>query len=340
MNVEDFDPDAPGIVNGNYFGLPFTASNAELVLLSVPWDVTVSYGEGAADAPEAMIEASLQVDLFDFHNPDSWKQGIATIPVNKKVAVLNSQLREKAIRVIESYDDGSENKEEIRELVSEINRSSEWLNEYVYSESMRYLLDKRKVAVVGGDHSVPFGLIKALGERHENFGILHIDAHADLRESYEGFEYSHASVMFNVLKKISSVSKLVQVGVRDLGKKEFELACLDERVTLFDDHRISAAMFKGGSWDSVCEDILGELPEKVYVSFDIDGLSPENCPGTGTPVPGGLSFREASYLLNKARESGKEIIGFDLCEVSPSGDDELDANIGARMLYKLCNLIL
>lgn len=341
MNLDNFDPDAPGIANGNYFGLPFTPDDAGLVLVSVPWDVTVSYGEGTAGAPKAMINASLQIDLFDLHNPEGWKKGIATVPLSDKVAILSNQLRSKAREVIESYEEGREDSHEIRQQVAEINRGSQWLNRYVYDQAAKYLSGNRKVAVVGGDHSVPFGLIKALGDIHENFGILHIDAHADLREAYEGFTYSHASIMYNVLKEIPSVSKLVQVGVRDLGEKEYKFASDDPRISQFNDYTISNAMFGGMTWDAVCENIMNELPDKVYVSFDIDGLSPENCPGTGTPVPGGLSFREAVYLVNKVRESGKEIVGFDLCEVaSASRDDEFEANIGARILYKLCNLTL
>lgn len=341
MNLDNFDPDAPGITNGSYFGLPFTPDEAGLVLLSVPWDVTVSYGEGTAEAPESMIKASLQIDLFDLHNPEGWKKGIATIPLDTRVARLGNQLREKAREVIESYEEGREESHETREMIAEINKGSQWLNRYVYDQSVKYLAGNRRVAVVGGDHSVPLGLIRALGQRHENFGILHIDAHADLREAYEGFTYSHASIMYNVLNEVPSVSRLVQVGVRDLGKKEYDLAVENPKVAQFDDYMIGGALLGGRSWDSVCDSIISELPEKVYVSFDIDGLSPENCPGTGTPVPGGLSFRESVYMIDKVRESGREIIGFDLCEVAPASDEnEFEANIGARILYKLCNLTL
>ena len=99
-------------------------------------------------------------------------------------------------------------------------------------------------------------------------------------------------------------------------------------------------MFNGENWDSVCNRIISHLPERVYISFDIDGLSPDNCPHTGTPVPGGLSFQQAVYLLEKIADSGRRIIGFDLCEVTPTEEDQWDANVGARMLYKMCNVTL
>ncbi|MFM8960365.1 MAG: arginase family protein, partial [Bacteroidota bacterium] len=172
------------------------------------------------------------------------------------------------------------------------------------------------------------------------FGILQIDAHMDLREAYEGFRYSHASIMFNALQ-IPSLTSLVQVGIRDYCPAEKELAQEDDRIRSWFDHDLQAANFRGQHWNNLCVDIIKDLPDKVYVSFDIDGLEPFNCPGTGTPVPGGLAYAQAIHLLETLYHSGREIIGFDLCEVAPSkGDREWNANVGARILYKLCNLCL
>ena len=200
-------------------------------------------------------------------------------------------------------------------------------------------LDKGKIiGLVGGDHSTPLGLLRALAEHHESFGILHIDAHADLREAYEGFTYSHASIMFNALK-LQQVQKLVQVGIRDLCQDEFDLAQADSRVVMFNDYDLKAEAFNGKLWHQQCEVIVAQLPQKVYISFDIDGLQPELCPNTGTPVVGGLSFNQAHYLLRMVVKSGKQIIGFDLNEVSPA-DNDWDANVGARVLYKLCLLTI
>ncbi len=193
------------------------------------------------------------------------------------------------------------------------------------------------VGIVGGDHSVPYGFIKALSELKPGFGILQIDAHADLRDAYEGFTFSHASIMYNALK-LNGIKKLVQVGVRDECEDEINLVAKNELIVQYDDYLMAAAEFEGKNWGKQCVEIISKLPERVYVSFDIDGLSPEFCPNTGTPVPGGLSFQKAVYLLRKLVESGRKIIGFDVSEVAP-GKDEWDANVGARIIYKLCNLM-
>jgi agmatinase len=201
------------------------------------------------------------------------------------------------------------------------------------------LLDRGKlVAVLGGDHSVPLGLMQALGERGP-YGILHIDAHSDLRDAYEGFVHSHASIMHNALR-IDAVSRLVQVGIRDYSEEEIQaIGKSAGRVKLFDYRSLSRRRFGGETWASLVEEMVAELPKDVYVSFDIDGLDPALCPGTGTPVPGGLQFEEALYLVERIPASGRRIVGLDLCEVSPGeskGEGEWDANVGARVLYRLC----
>jgi agmatinase len=105
---------------------------------------------------------------------------------------------------------------------------------------------------------------------------------------------------------------------------------------MFTEYGIRKDLFEGRKWKDICEDIVHELPEKVYISFDIDGLAPHLSPNTGTPVLGGFSLEEVVYLFEKILESGKKIIGFDLCEVAPGKDGEWDGNVGARVLYKLC----
>ena len=245
--------------------------------------------------------------------------------------------------MIEHWEQGgSPDNESVRRKIQRVNEGSARLNEYVYREVSRWMAAGKKVGVVGGDHSVPLGAVRAAAERHPGLGILHVDAHADLREAYEGFAYSHASIMHNVLHEVPGVASLVQVGVRDFCDDEAALAAAEPRVAMFDDYALGEARFRGESWNDICGRILAGLPEKVYVSFDIDGLAPQYCPHTGTPVPGGLSFAEAVHLLRALALSGREIVGFDLCEVAPapSGEDEWDANVGARMLYKLCNFAL
>jgi len=331
----DFNPNTVGQPNGNYFALPYTLDESEVVLLSVPWDATASYGTGAYLAPEAIIDASAQVDLFDADVADAWSIKIGTEPVDKSLYKLNEHTCRYSSQVMAALQEGAEESSLQKEL-SMVNAASMKVNEYVYTKAKKYLSENKLVGVVGGDHSSPFGLLKALNEQYQAFGILHIDAHADLREAYEGLTYSHASIMYNVLKELEHVEKLVSVAVRDYCNDEAQLMTTDSRIKAFTDSDLSEVAFDGKPWAAQCEEIIAALPDKVYISFDIDGLSPDNCPHTGTPVPGGLHYNQAVFLLKKLMLSGKKIIGFDLCEVAADSDEEWDANVGARLLYKLC----
>jgi Arginase/agmatinase/formimionoglutamate hydrolase, arginase family len=336
---KEFNPNDIGIANGNYFGLPYSLEESQLLLYSVPWDVTTSYGGGASHGPQAMLSTSLQVDLFDFDVPDAWSAAIGTIPLDDDLYTTSSKNRDIAEAMISYLEQGGD--PEGRKFLQHLKTVNEACQEMVDKVAMETgeWLDKGKIiGLVGGDHSTPLGLLRALAEHHESFGILHIDAHADLREAYEGFTYSHASIMFNALK-LQQVQKLVQVGIRDLCQDEFDLAQADSRVVMFNDYDLKAEAFNGKLWHQQCEVIVAQLPQKVYISFDIDGLQPELCPNTGTPVVGGLSFNQAHYLLRMVVKSGKQIIGFDLNEVSPA-DNDWDANVGARVLYKLCLLTI
>ena len=214
--------------------------------------------------------------------------------------------------------------------------------EIVRSECASRLERGQRVGVLGGDHSTPLGLIRALADTSRGFGILHVDAHCDLRKAYEGFAHSHASIMANALER-TEVSKLVQVGVRDYCDEEYQrVRDSGGRIVLFDEHTTSRRRFGGEAWGDVASSIVDVLPEQVYVSFDVDGLDPSLCPGTGTPVPGGLSFNEAMYLVDLLVEEKKRVIGFDLSEVSAGGarGSEWDANVGARILYRLSCALL
>lgn len=330
-----FNPNEIAKPNGNYFGFPYTIDTAKVVLLPVPWDVTTSYKPGASKGPKAILDASLQLDFFDFDVANAWQIGVATLPEDEAIIRLNADMRPLAEQIIGALEEGHEPSDH---LLFQVNQASELINGMVYQAAKSHLMQGLSVGLVGGDHSTPLGLMQALAEQHDSFGILHIDAHADLREAYEGFTYSHASIMYNALR-LKQVKKLVQVALRDVCEDEVRLAQNSEgRVLQFNDFRIRQDAFGGKNWEEQVTQIIGHLPDKVYVSFDIDGLSPDLCPYTGTPVPGGLSFQEAVYLIKKIRMMGKTMIGFDLCEVAP-GKDEWDANVGARILYKLCNLM-
>jgi agmatinase len=158
----------------------------------------------------------------------------------------------------------------------------------------------------------------------------------DLREAYEGFTYSHASIFWNVLQR-KGITQLTQVGIRDYCEAEALFAKeLAGRVAVFFDQQLQEQAFQGISWQEQCTRIIATLPEKVYISFDIDALDPKLCPNTGTPVPGGLSLPQALYLIKQLVSGGRTIIGFDLNEVGGLGCT-WDGNVGARVLYKLCN---
>ena len=331
-----FDPDAPAAV-GSLFGLPYTTANAKIIALPVPWDATVSYRTGASKGPKAILNASCQVDLFDEHIPNAWKIGIAMDTYPKEVEKINSALRKNAERYINAFVDGKAGTKPMQAIRNDVNKKCDELRKWIKQRSLAFLKKNKIVVLIGGDHSTPLGLMQAVSEQYKSFGILHIDAHCDLRNAYEGFTYSHASIMFNALK-IKNMEKLVQVGIRDFSEGEKKV--IDDskgRVRLFSDKSMKKRMYNGFTWQQVVKDIIDQLPNNIYISFDIDGLDPKLCPNTGTPVPGGLEFQQALYLIEQVVESGKKIVSFDINEVAP-GADEWDANVGARLLYKISNL--
>lgn len=338
--IAQFNPNDIGSADNNIFGLPFEPADASLVIIPVPWEVTVSYSAGTADGPAAVYEASYQVDLYDPFVADAWKLGIAMQPVSKKIKSTSNQLRKKAEKYIDMYADGktADKNATMKAIKKEVDAACKDLNKWVKKEALKQMDKGKVVALLGGDHSTPLGLMQALAEKHESFGILQIDAHADLRDAYEGFEFSHASIMFNALK-IEQVSKLVQVGIRDYCEDERVLSDNSKRVKTFYDSDIKAQLYEGKTWAKQCDEIIKALPEKVYLSIDIDGLDPKLCPNTGTPVPGGFEFEQVVYLIQKLVEAKKQIIAFDINEVAP-GKDEWDANVGARLLYKVSNMCL
>ena len=341
MEQTTFDPDGVGVGNGAYFGLPFEPEAARLVLISAPWDVTVSYGAGTAYGPDAVIEASTQLDFHDPLAPGAWRRGIATADVDYSLLEQSQRLRSDAERVIDHLEGGgSPDDYYVVRKLRRVNEGCAAMNANIESQAARWLDAGKIVGLVGGDHSTPYGLVRALGARHTSFGILHLDAHCDLRDAYEGFAFSHASIMYNILRDVPQVARIAQVGVRDFSEGEAALAAAQERIATFDDLSLAEAAFRGETWDAQCRRIVESLPGEVYVSFDIDALTFENCPHTGTPVSGGLTFNQAVWLLVTLVRSGRRIIGFDMVEVCPAGDDRIDAITGARVLWKLCGQTL
>ncbi|SHN10363.1 agmatinase [Cyclobacterium lianum] len=334
-----FDPNGVGVA-GKLFGLPFTTEESEVVVLPVPWEVTVSYHSGTARGPEAILAASRQVDLFQEDIKDAWKLGVSLLPIDENLQADNNKYRLLAGNYIEWLEEGAGDVqgERFAAVPDIVNKACEEMNDWVYRQAKQYLDKGKLFGLLGGDHSSPLGAIRANAAHHTSFGILQIDAHADLRQAYEGFTYSHASIAANFLE-LHQVSSLVQVGIRDYCEEEYDLIHSDERIWLYSDKYLKAEMYEGRTWASVCADILDQLPDKVYLTIDIDGLNPSLCPHTGTPVPGGLDFEQVDFLLKKLVLSGRKIIGFDLVEVAPGPDgSDWDANVAARLLYRLVNL--
>jgi agmatinase len=335
MNNINFNPNENGLRDKGIFGLPFSEENSQIILVPVPWEVTTSYNPGTSNGPKSILESSHQIDLYDQLYPDGWKHGISYTKKDNDIKKLNENFKRKANIYLENYCNGKIDKD----ILIEINEASNILNQKVEKITKKFIDNNKIVGLIGGDHSVIYGYLKTLSRKYENFGILQIDAHADLRPAYEGFEFSHASIFYNALN-IKNIKHIVQIGIRDISPIEGEIIDTNikkGRISTFFDQEIKNRIYQGDSWENICNEIINKLPDLIYISFDIDGLDPSLCPNTGTPVPGGFKMEELVYLFEKITKSGKKIIGFDLCEVSKgNSNSEWDGNVGARVLYKLC----
>jgi agmatinase len=335
-----FDPNAAALPGSGIFGLSSTPADAKVHLIPVPFEATTSYGGGTSRGPAAILNASRQVDLYDLDCGPAYEAGIILLPESRRIQELNHRAKKAAQAVIKKGGDAA-NDPSLRAKLDEVNRASEDVNRIVARATGDALDQGRLVGIVGGDHAAPYGAIEVLASRMPGMGILHVDAHCDLRPAYEGFTWSHASIMRNVHDRLPGVARIVQVGIRDASTEELELVERSERIKIHRDGDLARAELSGKSFADSARRIVADLPAQVYVSFDVDGLDPALCPHTGTPVPGGLSFRQAVFLLDEVVRAGRRIVGFDLCEVAPGPDgDEWDANVGARILYKLIGFAL
>ena len=321
-----FDPAAPAAADAGIYGLNLPPEDCLMHLIPVPFEVTTSGGGGTARAPAAIVSASHQLDLEDRDWGRPWEAGIIMLPPSREVAALNTrglELRLQAVRPLQ----------ELNALCGRV--------QDLTARQVRASLDAGHcVGIVGGDHASPFPLIEALSRRHPGLGILHVDAHLDLRPAFEGFIWSHASIMYNVLTRLPGVASLVSVGIRDYAAEEVDFAAgCEKEVAIFFDQDLARERFAGRTFKDQVADIIARLPSMVYISFDIDGLQPHLCPHTGTPVPGGLTFNEAAFLTAEVVASGRHVVGFDLCEVAP-GPRAWDAGVAARILYKLSGATL
>ena len=334
--MHDFDPNSPSDPEGGIFGLPYSEKEAALVLLPVPWEATTSYGGGTAGGPAAILEASGQIDLFDGEVDRPYLAGLHMLEEDRGVRAWNKRARAAAKKVI-AVGGQVPAKGPLRRALEEVNVLSLKLDAWVEAQCSRLMDADKVVGLVGGDHSVPLGAFRAAARAYGDFGILHFDAHSDTRIAYEGFVGSHASIMHNALETVPQVKKIVQVGIRDYCEQEDAyIRSQGVRAKVYFDRELCERRFSGEPFARTADEIVSHLPDNVWVSFDIDGLDPKLCPHTGTPVPGGLEFAEANRILRALALSGRTILGFDLVEVAPGKGDEWDANVGMRLLYKLC----
>ncbi len=330
-----FDPNAAAPSDAGVFGLPTTQDDAAVILIPVPFDATTSYRAGTAAGPEAIRTASFQVDLYDHRFGAVYQHGIWMAPNPTDIADLSQSTRALTQPILDGNDDGGSTDQHIET----IDASCEQVRSFVRSAVESVLARSKRPGIIGGEHAISLGAVEAVATHHESIGVLQIDAHMDLRRSYEGFKHSHASIMHNVLAEVPGVERIVQIGVRDYCEEEREAAlAAGDRVRVHCWPDIHDALAQGQSVHSILLSTVEQLPQRVYVSCDIDGLDPSLCPHTGTPVPGGLAFEQVGLLLQLICQSGRQIVGFDVVEVAPdpTGASEWDANVGARMVYRLC----
>ncbi len=265
---------------------------SKFVIIPAPLEATVSYGSGASMGPSAIIAASQQVEILDLET--------RTRPLDLGIATMSSLPR---------CDDPREFLDILRDTVFGIVR------------------DGKIPITLGGEHTISLGPIEAICKHRKGkpFSILHFDAHADLRFSYQGSEYSHASVIRQILHRFPEVN-VVQVGIRAVCEEEIEyIEQNPNRVKTFWAHEMK-------NWH--IEDMLSPLLEDLYITIDVDGLDPSIMPATGTPEPGGLLYFQCLEIMRKASEN-RNIIGGDVNELAPLAGFHGCDLLAARLAYKL-----
>jgi agmatinase len=270
---------------------------ARVVVVPVPYDFTTCYRPGAREGPQAIIDASRNLELYDAELRRSpYRVGIHTLRAVEPIAGNAGAMVDRVERVTAS------------------------------------LLDTGKfIVTLGGDHMTSIGVIRAFAKRHKNLSVLQIDAHADLREEYEGSPLSSATIMRRVL---DVCPRTAQVGIRSLSEPEARL--VDERkLPMWLASAIHAQSFAGKrDWIS---DVVASLTDEVYVTVDIDAFDPSLVPGTGTPEPGGLGWYDVTDLLT-AVASSRRIVGADVVELSPLVEGHVSPVVAAKLVYKLIGL--
>ena len=265
--------------------------------------MTASGGRGTSKAPWHIRKASNELDFWT-RDKGAYNHCIYFCDPDPVIQLLNKKTSPLAQKIINNWTEGAHPSAKKLPLLKKINQACETMTNRVYQEGERILKTGKIPALVGGDHSISEGLLKLLSERHKgHYGILHIDAHLDMRESFQGFTHSHASIMHNVLNQNPSPEKLVQVGIRDFCEEEY-LKKQNKTIWYFDED-IQKRLFNSESWLKVCKEIISHLPENIYISLDVDGLEWACAPDTGTPVPW-RAFLQSNCVFTEGSSKSKQ----------------------------------
>jgi len=265
--------------------------SARFVILPVPYEGGVSYGRGTARAPDAVLDASPYLELYDeVLDMEPFRAGIVTVPPPK------------------------------------MGETPEQMFAAVYNKTKEHLVHEKFVALLGGDHSISSGYVKALIEMYPDLGVVQLDAHSDLRETYEGSRLSHASVMARIREM---TTKTLQIGIRSMSLEEAQKV-KNEHIALCTMHA-----FRKGLFDM--NRAIDNLPEHVYITVDVDGFDWSVVSSTGTPEPGGFYWHEAMDVLDKIFQR-KTVVGFDVVELAYAPHDRNSPFAVAKLIYKLIGL--
>ncbi len=276
-------------------------NDSKIVILPVPYEHTVSYGNGAAYGPEEIIKASAYVEFYDdeFNNELCFDKGIATLlPVNLENCYDNIMI------------------DKVTNLVTKL------------------INDGKFVVTLGGEHTISTAPIKAHFNIYKNLSVLHFDAHSDLRDEYQGNKYSHASFAARVCEFLPN-NKLTQVGIRAQCIDEAKFI-KDNNINTFYSSGIKRGIY-GVDW---IQKVVDTLTDHIYITFDVDFFDASIMPATGTPEPDGFSYNDALNIFRGIRNSGKKIVGFDIVELAPIKDLSHPNFLTARLVYKLLNMAL
>ncbi len=266
-------------------------------VIPVAFEYSVSYGSGTQLGPLKILEASDQLEVYDAYTDSK----PAELGIHTQKAIIETKPKA-MLKALE--------------------------------KATKFALDSNALPVVlGGEHSISLGALRALKEFYQDFGIIHIDAHADLRHAYEGSKYSHASVM---ARACELSIPLIQFGTRAYCEEEKE-AREKYSVKAYDAHLFQDSSSPLPNNVTKEELLPKDFPKKIYISFDVDGLDPSIIPHTGTPVPGGLAWYQSLELLKTCLE-GRELIGFDVVELAPTKNSQVSDFACANLVYKIMGL--